>query len=108
VESDSAPHQPVNDQTSTLNRARMSFVKWRCFAITVGIALFGSMASVVPFLAGHSLHRRFETVGKYLIYVSMGLLPLFIGAGALTYNFWRYFQSLQKKNTGVRLRSTKD
>jgi len=72
------------------------------------MAFFGSTASVVPFLAGYPLHRRFETVGKDLIYVSMGLLPLFIGAAALTYNFWRYFQSLQQKNKGAWLRSTKD
>jgi len=63
--------------------------------IGYGIALALSVVSVVPFLEGHFLHRYFESFGKYLIFLSMGLWGCFIGASALTYIFWKYWRDIQ-------------
>jgi hypothetical protein len=52
---------------------------WRKRTLYSGVALFLSSASVYPFLAGHSLHGYWESIGKYLVLLSMGLLPVFAG-----------------------------
>jgi len=47
---------------------------WRKRTLYSGTALFLSSASVYPFLAGHSLHGHWDSIGKYLVLMSMGLL----------------------------------
>ena len=39
-----------------------------------GLALIMSCSSVIPFLAGHALHRYWNSIGKYLVIFSMLLL----------------------------------
>lgn len=81
-----------------LRRWEVYVKEWKRRAIALGIALFISIALVIPFLDDHYLHRYFKH-GRYLIYVSCAILTLFVGACALTYNFWSYLR---------RLRNTKD
>jgi len=51
---------------------------WRKRTLYSGTALFLSSASVYPFLAGHSLHGHWDSIGKYLVLMSMGLLFVFL------------------------------
>ena len=95
-----ASNEPPDD-AAVLEEARTSLNRWYRRMIGVGIALILSAASVIPFLDGHSLHTRFETIGKYLIYLSLCLLSLFVGSAALTYNFWSYWRSLGAESRTV-------
>ena len=70
--------------------------KWKRRTAALGIALIVSILLVVPFLDGYFLHKYFEE-GRYLIYLSCGLLTLFVGASAMTYNFWSYLRTLRGK-----------
>lgn len=76
----------------------MRLHRWKRRTIILGIALVASTMSVIPFLEGHALHKQFDTIGKFLIYLSMCLLSLFVGSAALTYNFCTYWRSLRKEN----------
>jgi hypothetical protein len=84
------------DEASSLENARILLNRWRRRAIVLGSALFVSVASIVPFLEGHSLHAQFDRIGKYLIVLSMCLLPLAALSAAFTYNFWTYLRDLEK------------
>lgn len=78
--------------------------KWKRRTTVLGIALLASIASVIPFLDGYPLHGEFTNTGKYLIYLSMGLLILFLGSAALTYNSWAYRRSLRSNNDNPQTR----
>jgi hypothetical protein len=69
--------------------------KWKRGTVSSGIALLVSMGLVVPFLAGHSLHK-YWTAGRFLVYLSMCLLTAFTYAAATTYNFWFYLKAMKK------------
>jgi hypothetical protein len=94
-----------NNRRSLLDDARARLDGWRRWMIGFGIALAVSVASVVPFLKGHSLHAHFDPVGKYLIGLSMCFLFFFVGAAALTYNFWVYWRSVKADSQQGRLDS---
>ena len=87
----------VSFPADTAQEARRLLNRWQRRAIVLGTALFVSAASVVPFLEGHSLHEYADRIGKYLIYLSMCLLPLFVFCAAQTYNFWIYLRDLKKE-----------
>jgi hypothetical protein len=70
--------------------------KWKLGTAWVGIALAASIISVVPFSKGYPLHEHAESVGKFLVYLSMILLTAFVWAGATTYNFWRYLRDTKE------------
>jgi hypothetical protein len=71
---------------------------WKRATIYLGVALFASVASVVPFLAGHSLHDHWDSIGKNMVLLSMILLPAFCFAAGTAYNMWSYLRSIQKIN----------
>jgi hypothetical protein len=80
---------------TTLAKWEAYLARWIRRTVGLGIDLALSVASVTPFLDGHSLHSHWE-FGKYLIYVSCTMLTLFVGAAALTYNFWGQVRLLRK------------
>lgn len=62
--------------------ARSVLHTWKIRAIYSTTAFVLSCASVTPFLYGHSLHVYWESFGKYLVLLSMGLLiPCCLCAG---------------------------
>jgi hypothetical protein len=69
---------------------------WTRRAGVAGAAFFLSCASVVPFLYGHALHAHWESFGKYLVLVVMGLLiPLVISVG-IAISVWMHARELEK------------
>ncbi len=50
-------------------------------AIWAGAALLVDIFCIGPFLYGHSLHRYWEAIGKYLLMLALGLLLLVLIQG---------------------------
>jgi hypothetical protein len=69
---------------------------WRRRTLYSGSVFFLVCACVVPFLAGHSLHSYSDSFGKYLIFLSMGLLPVFVYCGAAWWNSWAVLRDMTK------------
>jgi len=65
-------------------------------AVYATAAFFLSCASVTPFLEGHSLHTHWESFGKYLVLLSMGLLLVFIFYVGRAYNAWLFVRDVGK------------
>jgi hypothetical protein len=84
------------EKASSLEEARTFLNRWRRRAIVLGIALFASVASVVPFLEGHSLHAHSYSIGRPLLLFSGCLLTAFLFCAGQTYNFWVYLRDLKK------------
>jgi hypothetical protein len=86
----------ANGDREYLRQWEVYLGKWKRRTIALGVALILNVMFVVPFLDGYSLHRYFAQ-GRYLTYTSCCLLTLFVGACALTYNFWSYTRSLRAR-----------
>lgn len=69
-------HQNLTRSDEYLREWEVYVRQWRTRTLLLGIALVLSVAACIPFLAGHALHRYFDR-GRYLLYVSCGLLALF-------------------------------
>jgi len=69
---------------------------WRKRALYSTAAFFLSCASVAPFLEGHSLHAYWESFGKYLVLLSMGLLLPFVICVGIAINSWFFLRALKK------------
>jgi hypothetical protein len=83
---------PGSEEARVLEEAFGFVDRWRRRTIIIGVALFANIASIVPFLAGHSLHKHFDQFGKPLLVVSMCLLVMFVFSAGQAYNFWMYLQ----------------
>jgi hypothetical protein len=62
------------------------------------VALFLSCASVAPFLSGHSLHAYWKPFGKYLVLLSMGLLPVFVYFAGCWWNAWTVLREIKRES----------
>lgn len=69
---------------------------WRKRAILAMVAFFLSCAAVIPFSAGHALNSQWESLGKYLVLLSMMLLPIFVCCAALWWVAWRALCDVDK------------
>jgi hypothetical protein len=69
---------------------------WKRRSIYSGIALFLSCASVSPFLYGHPLHAYWNSFGKYLILLSMGLLVAFVNCVGFLWSAWAALRDVTK------------
>lgn len=65
-------------------------------AIYAAVVFFLSCASVVPFLYGHPLHTYWESFGKYLLLVSMGVLIPFVALAGSAINAWFFVREVEK------------
>jgi hypothetical protein len=64
-----------------------------------GMTFFLSCSAVVPFLYGHSLHAHWESFGKYLVLLSMGLLIPFVICAGTTFSAWILLRDLKKTDS---------
>jgi hypothetical protein len=87
--------EEVAETESAIGR---SVHKWKLATVYLGLALVVSVASVVPFLYGHSLHDHWDAVGKYIVLLAMFLLPAFCYAAWTAYNMHLYFRDVKKIN----------
>jgi hypothetical protein len=69
---------------------------WKKRSLYSGVGLFLSCASVAPFLYGHALHAHWNSIGKYLLLLSMGLLPVFVYCAAMWWNAWSALRDVTK------------
>jgi len=74
-----------------------SIKKWGFATALAGVGLLGSTCSVIPFLAGHALHSEFNSIGKYLVYLSMVIWVAFLWLAANTFIVW-YSANRRKRN----------
>ena len=70
--------------------------RWKRWATWLGVALGVSIVAIIPFLYGFPLHRRWDSVGKKILLLSMGLLPVFMYVAATAYNFWSYLRTMKR------------
>jgi hypothetical protein len=68
------------EKTEAIELARKQFLVGRKRAIVATVGLFLSCGSVVPFVSGQLLHSHWESIGKYLVFLSMALILI-----------WSYF-----------------
>jgi hypothetical protein len=58
-------------------------------AIWAGAVLLLDILCVVPFLYGHSLHRYWEAIGKYLLLLAMALFVWFVLRVGYVWSSWQ-------------------
>ena len=54
-----------------------------------GGMLVVNILCVVPFSYGHSLHRHWEMIGKYLVMIAMGVFLWFVLSVAFVWSSWK-------------------
>jgi hypothetical protein len=89
---------PLSEEELTTVRqyANERINRWKKRSVYAGIAFFLNCASVGPFLYGHSLHVYWESFGKYLVLLAMGLLVVFVYCAALWYSAWMALRDVTK------------
>ena len=70
--------------------------KWTRATVWLGAAFVANVIAVVPFLAGHPLHDRWDSAGKRILQLSMGLFLAFIYVGGTASTFWYYLRGIKK------------
>jgi hypothetical protein len=55
-----------------------------------------NVVAVVPFLAGHSLYAYWDSVGKNLVRLAMGLLPVTAVCVGIAYSHRTYVRDLKE------------
>ena len=65
-------------------------------AVIATTAFIASCFAVAPFLAGNPLHRYWETAGKYILLLSMGLLIPFVVCVGWAWSAWVYVRDIRK------------
>jgi hypothetical protein len=75
---------------------KMLLRQWRRNTVRFGVALALSVVSVVPFLYGHALHNHWNSIGKYLVMLSMVLLMVFLFCVKKAFWFWYELREIRK------------
>src|ERR1700730_9809321 len=90
--------EPLNEseKQEVIENARERFLFWKKRFQASGAAFLLSCASVYPFLFGHSLHVYWESFGKYLVILSMGLVLPFLYFRSTTWMAWIWLRELEK------------
>jgi membrane protease YdiL (CAAX protease family) len=90
--------EPLNEseKQEVIENARERLLFWKKRFLASGAVFLLSCASVYPFLFGHSLHVYWESFGKYLVMLSMGLVLPFLYFGLTTRAAWIWLRDLEK------------
>ncbi len=83
-------------ETDLVAEWESGYRKWRRRTVGLGIAMIASIAAVIPFLAGHSLHKYWDQ-GKYLIWIAWVVLSLFAISAGTAYGFWQSWRSIRSE-----------
>jgi cation transport ATPase len=89
-------HRAEADLDRNVKEWEACFRKWKRRTVVSGIALIISVALVIPFLAGHSLHKYWEH-GKYLIWVAVIALTVFAATAGTAFSFWQAWRSIRSE-----------
>ncbi|MGA2887728.1 MAG: hypothetical protein ABSE51_06725 [Terracidiphilus sp.] len=76
--------------------AKQTLVKQKGRALMAAGAFIASCVLVWPFLVGNSLHRYWDSIGKYLILLSLALLIPFAACVGLAISAWFYYRGVKK------------
>jgi hypothetical protein len=85
---------PTDDEEMVELRRYVHVWRRRCLSVTTALLL--SCALAYPFLAGHSLHGYWESIGKNLIRLSMALVVAWGWCTTVFYNAWLALRNLEK------------
>jgi hypothetical protein len=69
---------------------------WRKRGLYATTALLLSCALAYPFSAGHPLHNYWNSVGRYLALLSMGLWIVFVLCNGFWYSAWQALRNVEK------------
>lgn len=88
---------PSNEEILASKRDASERVRlWRKRSIKSLIALFLSCAAVVPFSQGHYLYAYWDSFGKYLGILVMGVFFIAVYCTALWWSAWSLLRDLEK------------
>lgn len=77
-------------------RIELRLRKWKLGSILLGGTLIASIVAIVPFLAGHPLHNRWDSAGRRILQLSMGLFLAFMYVAGTALTFWYYLRETKK------------
>jgi hypothetical protein len=94
-----ATESPLSDDelAAVKQNAQARLSLWQRRALYSTGALVLSCALVYPFLEGYPLHSYWESFGKYLLYVPMALLLVFLYCNLLWWGAWQGRRDLEKE-----------
>lgn len=87
-------NHPANDVEMVKLRRYVHVWRRRCLSVTAAFLL--NCALAYPFLAGHSFHGYWESIGKNLIRLSMALLVAWGWFTTVFYNAWLVLRKREK------------
>jgi hypothetical protein len=89
---------PLSDEELSEVRqyAMEQIAVWRRRSLYSTAALVLTCALIYPFLAGHPLHAHWDSFGKYLIFVAMALLIVFVLCTGFFYSAWQALRDVEK------------
>lgn len=91
---------PNNEELAELRQYAGKRIRlWRKRALYSTLALTLSCASVYPFLAGHALYEHWDSLARYLVLLSMGLLLVFVFSIATWYSAWQALRDVENGKT---------
>ena len=85
------------EMTEIGNISKTTIRIWRKRALYSTLALLLSCASVYPFLVGHSLHAHWNSIGTYVLLLSMGFLLVFVYTCGMWYSAWQALRDMEKE-----------
>ncbi len=90
---------PLSDDelVAVKQNSGVRFRLWQRRALYSTGSLALSCALVYPFLEGHSLHPYWESFGKYLLFLPMALLLVFLYCSGLCWGAWQACRDLEKE-----------
>lgn len=76
--------------------ARSMLQLWKRRAVYSTTAFLLSCASVTPLLYGYPLHAHWDSFGKYLVLLSMGLLLPFVVCVGIAISSWMHVREMER------------